>query len=77
MKPIADETLSSVPVTSSISSEPPNESGAAARISSAGVNAPNSATRITSTSEAAIPSTVSSSRKAWLCDSSWPPTSSV
>ena len=41
IRPIADETFRSVPVTSSSSSAPHNDSGAAIRISVAGTNARN------------------------------------
>ena len=74
---MAEDTLSSVPVMSSISNAPPNDSGAAARISRAGVNERNSKTRMNSTSEAAMASTVRSWRKASCCDSYCPPTSKL
>ncbi len=75
ISPIADETFRSVPVASRRSSAPPSDSGAATRISRAGVNARNCITSTVKTSTAAMPNTVSSSRNACRCDSYWPPIS--
>jgi hypothetical protein len=77
MKPMAEETFSSVPVRSSMRSAPPKDRGAAARMRTAGVKERNSTTRMTRTSEAAMARTVRSWRNAPCCDSYCPPTSTL
>ena len=75
ISPIADETLRSVPVSSSSANAPASDSGAASRISTAGRNRRNCTTRMMNTSAAAIANTVSSSWNDCCCDAYWPPTS--
>ncbi len=64
MMPIRDETLSGVPVATSIPKTPTNESGAAERIISAGRKARNCTTSTVKTAASASPSTPSN----WLKD---------
>ena len=63
-----DDTFSGVPVISSRPNAPTSDSGAADRITIAGVNRRNCATSTPNTSSTATPSTISSDRNdaCWL-----------
>ena len=76
IRPIADETFRSVPVSHSSSSAPPSDNGAAEQDQDRRQPARGTGlTRMANTSTTAMPNTISSSRNAWRCDSYCPPIS--